>query len=231
MVGTEAVAYYGAAYRFLGLMVFIPHAIIMVFLPSLARSYHDDKAEFARLYTKVFYALMLIGIPAATWVMFYADPIISVIYSSSYRPSIIVLKILVWAGAAIFSSHLFGYVLVCVNRQNFGIIISIIALVCNVLMNLFLIPRVGIVGAAIATVVTELLIAICCLAIVIYYEKIHPFSMQLINVLLLAIGTGLVATMLKTLDWKLSSLLYFTMLSTLSMVTLKHINNEFKMSH
>ncbi|HEX9061135.1 MAG TPA: oligosaccharide flippase family protein, partial [Clostridia bacterium] len=144
ILGNEAVAYYGAAYRFLGFMIFFPHALLLLFLPALARCYSNNWENFAKLFRRIFYILMVIGVPAATWTMLYAESIVNFVYSAYYQPSVIVLKILVWGGVATFASHLFGYALVYANLQKHGLLVSIIALAANILANVVLIPRCGI---------------------------------------------------------------------------------------
>lgn len=199
LVGTGAVAYYGAAYRIIGLMIFVPHAVMMVLYPVLLYFKSKSDQDFIMIFKFSFYMLMLVAIPLATWITIYADPLIRFIYTGKYLNAVAALKILVWSGVFTFASFLAGYVLVIVHRQKFGIFVSISALVLNVSLNLLLIPVYGIEGASLVTVATELCVSLMLYIHIFRHEKLMPFSMKLARVLLAVCGTLLVSLLTQNL--------------------------------
>jgi O-antigen/teichoic acid export membrane protein len=69
--------------------------------------------------------------------------------------SVVALQILVWASVFIFMSIPFGNLLNCLNRQSIVTKVTGICLVSNVILNLMLTPRYGLIGASISFVLTE----------------------------------------------------------------------------
>lgn len=197
LVGTGAVAYYGAAYRIVGLMIFVPHAVMMSLYPILLHFKSKNDQDFNLVFRFSFYILMLVAIPTATWITLYADPLIRFIYTGKYEHAVPALQILVWSGVFTFASFLAGYTIIIIHRQWFGIYVSLAALVVNVILNLLLIPLYGIKAAAIVTVITE-----CCVSVMLYlylymYEKILPFSIKLIRVFFAVCGTVMVSLLMQ----------------------------------
>jgi len=72
-------------------------------------------------------------------------------------PSVAASRILLPAATFMFLSNFGETALACVNRWGTIVVVSTLALVVNVALNLGLIPRFGFVGAAWATLVTEAL--------------------------------------------------------------------------
>lgn len=214
LMDESAVAYYGAACRLLAFMIFIPHAIMMSLFPILARSRHQDPKAFANIFSFSFYLLLVIGIPVAVWATFYARPIIELIYTSTFGPAVSAFSLLVWGGVGVFASHLAGYTLVVSDRQKFGMLISAFALVANVAMNFWLIPAYGINGAAIATVITEFAVAILGFGLIVYFDRLWPFSWRLLRVLLITVATAGLATLLQEVNWLVASALFTILLAS-----------------
>jgi len=180
MVGTEGVAFYGAAYRLLNLMCFVPHAIMMTFMPVLTRALATEKEDFSRLFRYVFHLMLFLALPIALWVGWFAEDIITLIYSSTYQPAAAALKILVWAGVGVFLSHLSGYALVILGRQKTGMIISAATLALNVALNFWLIKTWGFLGAACATVICEIFVIFAGYGFCYRYQRVVPFSQKLV---------------------------------------------------
>jgi len=81
--------------------------------------------------------------------------IVNVLAGSDYQMSVVVLR---WLLAALFFAyiqHLVGFTLISRNGQLDLLYIGIAALVVNISLNFLLIPRYGLVGAAVVTVITE----------------------------------------------------------------------------
>ncbi len=212
LMDESAVAYYGSACRLLAFMIFIPHAMMMSLFPLLTRARLQGKKTFSAVFTFSFYLLMLIGIPVAIWATLYAQPIIELVYTSTYQPAVSAFRLLVWAGVGIFASHLAGYTLVVADRQKFGMLISAFALVANVSLNFWLIPTYGINGAAMATVITEFAVAGFGFTLLVYFEGLLPFSWKLIRVVFITLVTVFLAAVLQEMNWLVASGLFVAFL-------------------
>ncbi|MFH0801962.1 MAG: flippase [bacterium] len=218
LAGDASVAYYSSAYKILSMVVFIPSAVMTTVFPLLSRNSGEPEA-LKQIFQKTFYYLQLIGIPVAALLMIYSRNVIVFLFSQKYIASVEALNILAWAGAIIFGSTLLGYALVAINRQNLGIIIASLGLILNVALNLWWIPRYDFIGAAMATVATESLIAFLLLFVVQRYSGMLPFSRRLIKAPILGLLFSVFIIFLKNINLTLSLVaiipLYAILLKTL----------------
>jgi O-antigen/teichoic acid export membrane protein len=87
----------------------------------------------------------------------FAGDVIRVIGSPEYASAASVLRILMLALAISYLNGVYGHALVALGQQNRLFVCSALVLAANVALNLALIPPLGIDGAAIAVVLSELL--------------------------------------------------------------------------
>ncbi len=160
MTTYEAVGWYNAAYRALDALYFIPGAVITAIFPVMSRFHVENKKMLQELYKRAFYYLSILALPIATGIMLLSGRIISFIYGGKFAEATPALQILIWAEAIIFISALVGYLLNAINKQLTFTFVTGGAAILNIGINLMLIPRYSYLGAAIATVITELAVLI-----------------------------------------------------------------------
>jgi len=155
MKGNEVVGWYGAAYRLVLVLLFIPATFNSAVFPLMSRFYVSSKNSLKFMFEKHFKYMLIIGFPIGIGITLLADRIILLIFGAEYVPSVIALKILIWAVVLIFARTAFERVLEAANRQ---IIVTEVFGVCallNVILNLILIPKYSYIGAAVATLITD----------------------------------------------------------------------------
>ncbi|HHO77189.1 MAG TPA: flippase, partial [Deltaproteobacteria bacterium] len=155
MKGNEVVGLYNAAYRIVLVFTLIPAAIVNALFPVISRYFKTSYENLISIYENSFKYLLLMGLPVGVGVTFLADMIIPLIFGSSYNPAVPVLEILIWAGVLMFPTTLFGTVLASIDRQNLGMYAVGFCALINIVLNMILIPRYSYLGAAYATVITE----------------------------------------------------------------------------
>jgi len=84
-----------------------------------------------------------------------AEPIIELLYTSKFQASIPVLQILSFSVFALAANNLTGTILNGTKNYRANMYITLSGLIINIIMNLFLIPAYGIIGAVFATLITE----------------------------------------------------------------------------
>ncbi|GAG14193.1 unnamed protein product, partial [marine sediment metagenome] len=87
---------------------------------------------------------------------FLADDIIRLLFGVQYGNAAGALRIYIWAGVFVFLGVASGQYLVAENYTRISFFRTFIGCIVNVILNIILIPRYGINGAAIATVVSYL---------------------------------------------------------------------------
>ena len=103
---------------------------------------------------------MLIIIPIAIATVFYSTDIIYLIYGNKYHDASSVLCILIWTVCLLFISGAANSLLNASHKEVTVTKIYAIAAAFNIVLNLFMIPYFTYNGAAITTVLSELLIVI-----------------------------------------------------------------------
>lgn len=146
-VGLYKVASQGAQ-----MVIFILFAVNMTIGPLVSELYHSQRMqELQKLITSSSRVIVCISVPVAVALMIWGRPIITLLFGKEYALSSVPLVILC-AGQLI--SAVMGSVGLILNMTGYekdtlkGLVGS--ALI-NVLLNLLLIPRFGIEGAAVAT--------------------------------------------------------------------------------
>lgn len=161
--GDIEVAIYSVAYNIALAILFIPTVYTNAIYPVLSRYYHQSRKELNILYEKSLKYLYIIGLPISVGTHLLAGRIINFFYGKDYSASAIALQIIAWYLFIKFLNFLLGIVLSSIDRQDKRMLGQGTTAVFNVLLNLLLIPKMGFIGAALATFITEVFL------FVIYY--------------------------------------------------------------
>ncbi len=159
MKGAQAVGYYSAAVRLPETLVIFPSAFMTSVFPLMSRYFKTSRQSLTQAYTLSFRYMLMLIIPIATGTTLLSRPIISLIYGESFLPSVSALSILIWSEIFVFYALIHYEILISVNKQRVYLLFAGTGAVVNVILNLILIPRYGIVGASIATLISYILSA------------------------------------------------------------------------
>jgi O-antigen/teichoic acid export membrane protein len=156
-IGNEAAGIYRSAYNLIMPLMMVSAAVAGAVFPYVSRHHEHEWDEVVPVLNKSILVLCSIGIPLAAFVTASAHEIIALLYKKEFFPASPALAILIWFVPVVYMTNLFGLTLGAMNRQRVVMIIGIINACFNIVSNLFLIPRMGFIGASFTTVGTELL--------------------------------------------------------------------------
>ena len=97
-------------------------------------------------------------IPLAIGTMIYSLDMVQLIYGQEYEAAAPVLSILIWTVCLLFTSGACNTLLNASHKEVSVTKIYAIAAVFNVILNLFMIPHFSYIGAAVSTVLSDILI-------------------------------------------------------------------------
>ena len=146
---------------------------------------------------------MLIIIPLAVATMFYSGDIIYLIYGNEYHDAASVLSILIWTVCLLFISGAANTLLNASHKETTVTKIYAIVAVFNIVLNLILIPYISYDGAAITTVLSDLLIVIIQ-SYVIYklgYRPDKKFYYDLVKIIIGSLILGIALYFLNLNMW------------------------------
>lgn len=217
--GNEVVGWYNAAYRLVLFLVFIPITINTTIFPVMSK-FHLTSQDFLKLMNEKYFKFMIIiGIPIGTTTTLLADKIIILIFGTGYTQSITALQILIWTLVFTFGGASFVRLLEATQRQLVLSKITGISVILNLLLNLILIPKFSLIGACIATVLTEIFLVSVVFRICYqlgYGIKIKKISTDLFKIIFASLIMGFIIYCIKDLNLLLilivSILVYFPLL-------------------
>lgn len=154
MKGPDKVGLYSVAVRLAESFNIIPIALMVSVLPLMSQYYKLSKNDFERIYQLSFKYLLIFIIPVASYISIYSDNIVSLFYGKGFLLSGSALRILIWAEVFVFLGVVNNSILIAANKQKIDSIFTGTSAFVNIVLNLVLIPKYGIVGAAIASLVS-----------------------------------------------------------------------------
>lgn len=162
LLGAEAVATYGAAFRLFEASLLIPVAVMALAFPQLVRAARQPH-RFGRLVRRTSMLLVAAGLllMAGGWVL--GGSVIDLAFGPGFGAAAPVLDVLVAAIPLMFVNAVLTHALVALARAWRQALAMIVALAVNVALNLALIPQVGELGAAAASVAAEAALLVGCL--------------------------------------------------------------------
>jgi len=154
LVAKEQIGFYRNAVLIPEFLTFIPMAFMIPFFPILSKKYSQDRKAFLSTYYTGAKYLLFIIFPLVIFIFFYTENIILLIFKEKFISSISAARIIIFSEIFVYSSGIFNNGLIASNRQNYLLLFSGLSCISNILLNLLLVPKYGIEGAAVATVIS-----------------------------------------------------------------------------
>jgi len=155
MRGVEEVGWYRAPVLVLEGLTLVPRILGYALIPTMAALHPGAPEGVTALYRRGVKYLLLAGLPIAAFGLVAAPPFVSFLFGAAYSRSVVAARILIPAAAFMFLSNFGETALACVDRWRTIVVVSTACLLLNIALNLLLIPGLGYVGAAWATLATE----------------------------------------------------------------------------
>lgn len=150
---------YSAAYRLYEGLSSAPQVLHAVLIPRLASHFVRDRAAHARLSRTALSVSFVLAVPVCAGSILLANPLVGV-FGAGYAAAGLPLQILGIGFAFVFPLFVLHAVALSVDAGSRLLQTAVIGCLANVAMNLVLIPRYGMHGAAAATVAGEALSAV-----------------------------------------------------------------------
>ncbi len=158
LLGVSSVGVYNAAYRIIFLLMLLAYFCELALMPVITNLYQNSREDLVNLYNRSFGIVMLIAIPLSVGVWLISEDIILLIFGSEFVESSIILGVLSWLVLLAFVKSVIGVFLTSCDMQKHRTRGQWLAAVVNVSGTMLLIPLLGIIGAAIATIISELIL-------------------------------------------------------------------------
>ncbi len=155
MMNAEAVGQYAAAVRISELWYFIPIGISSSLFPAIINAKKLSKKLYHARLQKLYDLMVWMAITIALPMTLLSDWIVQLLYGGQYNQAGSVLAIHIWAGVFVFLGVAFSGYLTTENLTKKSFYRTLLGAVLNVVLNLILMPKYGIKGAAFATLLGQ----------------------------------------------------------------------------
>lgn len=193
MMGTaESVAYYQYAMKISKMLIILICSIGAVLLPHLSNDLEaGDYVGGRRAAESLLSVLVLLIIPCGVGLFLMADPLVAVLFGPGFGPVAQTLRITSLLVYTLGLSNLFGIqILVAIGREKHLFLATCCGAAVNVTLNALLIPLYGQNGAAIASVICELVVTIVVWAC---GRKVFPVGIPLREVIKMVVAAAVMA--------------------------------------
>ena len=156
-------------------------AFNMIFAPTISKLYgRNEKETLEKLFKTVTKWVFTLSFAVFLAIVLFAKPILS-IFGQGFVIGAFALLILSFARLIDAGVGSVGYIIMMTGRPKINLFNSSLLCIITVIMNLLLIPKYGIIGAAIGTAFSIAIINILRLLEVYFFERIHPYQKSFIK--------------------------------------------------
>lgn len=166
LIDNSSVALYNASTMIAGLVVIIPTTLIEGFRADIMDAKMKDEMLYQRrlrqLYAIVFWTCIAYGF----FITIFAKQIITMLYGTKYIGAVNSLSLVVWYTSFSYFGSINNVYMVAEDKQKWVQATTLTGAIANVVLNFVMIPVWGIVGAALASLVTQFLANFVMMAII-----------------------------------------------------------------
>lgn len=155
LLGATAVGLYGAAYRPLAAFLAVSSSYFLALFPVLSRAHRRDLSTFNDLVRASLELTTFVAVPVGICGYFFGPVAIRIIYGSGFEAGIPAIVILACSVALVLIRGTFRQALCAAGAQRLDLLCAALGSASNIALNFTWIPRYGLVGAAWATVASE----------------------------------------------------------------------------
>lgn len=151
-LGMESVGIYSASYNLGGLVSFFYVPISLIIFPTITNLYKNNKIQEIKDHLSyLLKGYLMVAIPSAFGLSVLGKPMLKLLTTSEFFSGVIIIPIIGFATIILYCSSLNANILLLFKKTKIAGLISVATAFINIILNIILIPQIGIIGAAIAT--------------------------------------------------------------------------------
>ncbi len=198
MRGDIVTGWFAAGQKVLRLLVFIPNGFFGALLPAMSRASSNARPQLISTLARSCKYLLLIGLPIAGGAWVVAEPVVAMLYGPSYHETVQVLQVLSWSIPLTFLNWALAATVMAVNQERRGSAYLLVGVVCCAIGNLLTVPRWGVLGASVSSVIAEAAVLAVQLELV---HRVLPEARPLAEVARPLAATAVMMAVAWTIRW------------------------------
>ncbi len=157
MIDDAEAGLYSAAISCIGISAFVFSAILDSGRPTVLESKLRSEEEFQRRTKQLFALIIAVALIQSIGMTALAFPVIPTVFGEKYAVTASILQVSVWYVPFAYIGMARDIWILANQKQKYLWIINLVGAVTNILANALLVPRYGGMGAAFATLITQVL--------------------------------------------------------------------------
>lgn len=154
------VGVYSAAVSIASMWYFVPMAIITSFKPVIMSKKKINEESYLKSVQLLYTIIAWLGICFGIFVLIFSNPIVKILYGAEYQKASSILSVSIWAGTFAMLGSARSVWTVTEGLQRYNMFYAGAGAIINIILNYLLIPTVGGYGAAVATLMSQVTVAI-----------------------------------------------------------------------
>lgn len=191
MVDNSAAALYNASTVIAGLVVIIPTTLIEGFRPEIMDAKIQNEQLYQKRLSQLYGIVFWICVAYGLFVSVFAKQLLLILYGVKYIGAVSSLSLVVWYTSFSYFGSINNIYMVAEEKQKWVQLITLAGALANIILNSIFIPILGIVGAALASLVTQFFANFVMMSIVPDLRKGFRIMIK-----------GMVLPVSLSLDWK-----------------------------
>lgn len=156
MINEQQLGIYSVAMMLCTAWIFFPDAIITSLRPGIVRAKAENEELYLYKLKRLYFIIFWVSVIVAGLIAVSAPMLVPFLFGSEYVSAIIIVQVAVWFAPLSVLGVARNIWLVSEGLQKYAKYILFFGVVMNISLNIILIPTFGIMGAAMSTVITEL---------------------------------------------------------------------------
>lgn len=171
--GDAAVGIYTSSLKIINMLVMIVTSFSAILLPRIVFYIENkDYYNIELLVGKANRFIMMLAIPIIFGIIMISSDIVVLLLGNEFKESINILIILTPLILILGIANLTGTILLAYEREKITLLSTTLGAIINFIINLILIPKIGIYGATISTIIAEIVVTVIQIKYVKKYIKI-----------------------------------------------------------
>ena len=160
MLGNYEVGLYAVAVKVTEIWYFIPSIICSSLFPAIINAKLTDVKVYKKRLSNLYVLMFILSLIIAITITFLAKPIMTILFGNSYLESVAILKIYIWSSVGLFLTVAVNQYLISENSVKTIFWFNFLSMIINIGLNIWLIPLIGLLGAAWATLISYFVIPV-----------------------------------------------------------------------
>ena len=160
MLSDTANGHYSAAVRLSEIWYICPTILCAILFPAILNARSSDRKKYDQRLKYLNSFLFWTALALAAIVSPFSNTLIVWLYGAEYLPGGVILSYHIWTAIFVFFGVSSGYWLIAEKLEKISLYRTVAGLAINLVLNFILIPMLGTIGAAIATLAGQMMASI-----------------------------------------------------------------------